>query len=259
MRKRGVIDSQWFIITCVILIGFGVGWLVGLSVSPVVSTVLASVTGSITAIIAALGGLSSRLAQDNEPEPQPRRYWHINPLPLAALVLGIIIGSIAGLWMRNNQMFGSDASAEIVKWTNLGIPKEQIMFRLLEASYPHLGVSTVGKQLIDAEIQQWTTLGIPKEMVVQRIFNRQYPESGSSNASTDKRAPQFGTFLFSLDANECERLLAEVATARTTNNSQDLISALRVSTDVGLQRLPDIVSDPSILQKIVEDVLCKGS
>ena len=131
MREHNVMALGWLNGLYVMVVGIGIGWLIGLSVSPVVSIVLTSVTGTVAAIVATLGGLNDPTSEADDTEGKNSLRWRGNPLPLGMLGVGIIIGSILGLTLRKNHLLGSDISAEITKWTDQGIPKELILYRVL--------------------------------------------------------------------------------------------------------------------------------
>lgn len=84
---------------CGLLIaGIGIGWLAGLSLSPVVATVLA-------AIMSAVGGAVAGLASAGYAPARQR----VNAWPAAILVLGVAIGSPAGILARTHNLFGRAA------------------------------------------------------------------------------------------------------------------------------------------------------
>ncbi len=255
MRKLGKMESTWFIVFCLVSTGIGIGWLVGLSVSPVVSIVLTSVIGSSSAIIAALTGLSNQSRDTDELEQRVSR-WYVSPVPLAALTIGILLGSVLGILVRNYQFLGTNLSGEVTKWTSLGIPEEQIVFGLLEENYPEMGYSTFYTKTLSAEIGYWTALGLSKDEVVRRMFDRQYLLEVNVDNSTQTNDNRLGSYLFSTSADECENLLSAVKRTKVLNDEQQIVNELISSTDVGLQQLPIIVTDTDILLEIVEKVLC---
>jgi multisubunit Na+/H+ antiporter MnhC subunit len=214
MAKNSIASANVFAILCVFLTGIGVGWLLGLSASPVVSIVITSVTGSAAAIVAALSGLNKEAKEANT---EGQRRLAIDPLPLAALVIGIVFGSIVGISARNHHWFGSDRSSEI---------------------------------------EQWTKLGLVKEMVVSRLFEQLYPANGAQAGTKSSTGNPLGTFLFAVDVQKCDALLAGAAIFRATADQAPLILALKSDPDPKIRQLPEVVADPQILQNIVEKILC---
>ena len=98
--------------------GGGLGWLMGLSTTPVVAGVITALMTSAAAILGALGGVQSESgaapSADAEAEGGlPPWNTRINPLPLAFLALGIVVGSIFGLRARNLNWLGSDVANEM--------------------------------------------------------------------------------------------------------------------------------------------------
>jgi hypothetical protein len=81
---------------CALLIaGFGIGWLAGLSLSPVVGTVLGAIVSVVGGVVAGLASAA------NDPARQ-----RVNAWPAALLVLGIAVGSPAGILARSHDLFG---------------------------------------------------------------------------------------------------------------------------------------------------------
>ena len=166
--------------------GGGIGWLVGLSISPVVSIVITSVTGSAAAIIAAMSGIA-QLESDKKDVDIQKAGWNINPLPLSILVIGLVAGTILGILVRNNSLFGSDISIEVQKWSQAG--------------------------LIQA--------GISEHDIVHRIFESQYPSPNQSVSSDSRNIPEGGTVLFMVSTEQCDSFYK--ASARS---DEELINAL---------------------------------
>jgi hypothetical protein len=100
-----------------LLTGAGIGWLAGLSVSPVISVIITSITGAAAALVAALAGLDAKPDPAEGEMPLRKLPANISPYPLAALIAGIVVGSIFGVRARNHHWLGSEISSEIAKWT----------------------------------------------------------------------------------------------------------------------------------------------
>jgi multisubunit Na+/H+ antiporter MnhC subunit len=157
-------------IISLLIIGFGVGWLAGLAVSPVVSTIITSIIGVAVALISALSGLKTQAIQSEEKaNTQPRSGWHVDPVPIALLILGIVFGSILGISVRSRNWLGTS--------TNLR-----------------------------SEIQRWKDVGVDEKEVAQRLFDLEYPpkEISKDSGQTDIRQ----SVLFGQAHKECERLLS---------------------------------------------------
>lgn len=256
--RRQKVNTTWSGIVSLIIVGLGIGWLIGLSVSPVISIVLTSLIASAGTVVAALSGLTYSSTDLEDTEPKVQR-WQVNPLPLATLMLGILVGSIFGLLVRNYQLLGTSLSGEINKWTKLGVPKEQIVYGLLETSYPRIGFSTSYTNTLTAEVNYWTNLGLSKDEVVRRIFDQQYHLGLPSVTSIQADNTRLGSYLFAIDADECQNLIAGIARAKELNDEQQLVNELVSSPHRGLQQLPTIIVDVSILFDIVEKVICVSS
>jgi len=200
------------------IIGCGIGWLIGLSVSEVVSIVITSLTGSAAAVIAVMSGLEKNSSDESEPDKNNKlTQWQVNPIPLALLVIGLFLGSSAGVWARNNHVLGSDVSAEVAKWSQVG---------LLETGI------------------------ITKTELIRRVFEAQYPPNPSANpAPMTTQNSMLGTNLFATGVEECN-ILRKAA----IDSPERLVKALERNDS--LKTLPTIESDPEKLNRIVKEILC---
>jgi len=200
------------------VIGCGIGWLIGLSVSEVVSIVITSLTGSAAAVIAVMSGLEKNSSDEGEPDKNNKlTQWQVNPIPLAVLIIGLFLGSSAGVWARNNHVLGSDVSAEVAKWSQVG---------LLET-----GVIT-------------------KTELIRRVFEVQYPPNPSANpAPMTTQNSMLGTNLFATSVEECS-ILRKAA----IDSPERLVKELE--RNEALKALPTIEDDPEKLERIIKEVLC---
>lgn len=213
------LQSGWYLLGT----GIGIGWLLGLSVSPVVSIVITSITGSAAALIAALSGLEDKTEQEPAANKRARfpTQWAVNPLPLAILVLGILIGSAFGVWARNHSWLGSEVTSEVTQWTRAGL----------------------------------TNAGWTQADIVRQLFESRYVSTGTMTNTTITAFPStknYGTVLFAVDASECQQLIA----AAQLEDDAVLRNALASSTTTQLWQLPVIITDTATLKLVVEQVLC---
>lgn len=248
--------SQGFAIA---LSGFGIGCLVGLSISPVVGIVITSVVGGAAAVVATLSGLDEKpVTHEGTPgagmtHPKPSAW------PLALLVIGLLAGSLVGISVRNNHWFGSDASSEIARWTQLGVSRDEVLDRLFEATYPPTSHALTMTET-ESIITQWTQWDLPKEEVARRLFNQAYPAGDPNNRpdAGDQNSPSpFNSILFSQEAAEgCESLLAAIDRAKANSDDQAVMLALKTASSQGFRRLAEVGADPQVLSRIIEDVIC---
>ncbi len=201
-----------------IITGMGIGWLVGLSVSPVVSIVITSVTGSTAAIVAALSGLNDGENDGAKAENKAKRLrWEVNPTPIAMLVIGLFLGSIAGIWVRTHDLLSPRTST------------------------------------LTDEIDQWTTAGLEKKDVVNRLFENKYTTSNTNSVGQQNTAPFHASVLFAQEAQEeCKTLIILV----TKKKYEDLQTEMFSSAIPAFRELPKIITDTVNLAQIVEKVLC---
>lgn len=83
-----------------IIIGLGIGWLAGLSVSPVVSTIISVLLALVASSIAFLTNVNFKKV-DKE---QIFDNWHHSIFLMAFLMLGMIVGSLFGIYAREHNI-----------------------------------------------------------------------------------------------------------------------------------------------------------
>lgn len=248
-------EKLWFKLISLLIVGLGIGWLIGLSVSPVVSIVLTSVVGSAAAIAAVLSGIDDRSATAGNESGRSQRTYGVNPLPLAVLIVGVVVGSVIGISARNRHWLGSDLSAEVSKWTRLGFPPETVERLILSSQYPNSRLALSDFEVLSEEVAYWTDLGIPEQVVVQRLFQHVYPDDGATVQSAQTLNSNTGTVLFGISASECTQLIAATSSARS-GEDQQLRALMQGSSDIQVRQLSEIVTDADALVQVVEEVLC---
>ena len=123
LLKKGF---SYLVLTFSLLItGMGIGWFVGLSASPVASIIITSLTGATASLVAAASGMT-KLARSN-----------VNPLPLAILISGLVVGTIYGIESRAYNRFAQDIEDEVQRWRNAGLEldEEVIVRRIFDHQY----------------------------------------------------------------------------------------------------------------------------
>lgn len=233
---------------CILVTGLGIGCLVGLSISPVVSIVITSVTGSAAAIIAAMSGLEDKSETGNTQSNRNLR-WNVNPAPLTALVVGLVIGSGYGIYVRNQDLLGgSDLSAELKQWTDAGLDQEEVARRLFENRYSYRG--WLGNDL-SAEVQKWTNAGLTnQEEVTRRLFESTYPMNYELSTNTEKpELGQNGSVLFDVTIqNECNRIVGYAYTEQDDAKFRDIVTH---STIPRIQDLPNVITNTNSLREVL--------
>ncbi|MCB0172036.1 MAG: hypothetical protein KDJ97_15920 [Anaerolineae bacterium] len=240
----------------IVLTGLGVGLLVGLSISPVVSIVITSVTGSAAAIIAAMSGLENKPKSDNDDNVQSNSSlrWTVNPIPLAILVIGVVIGAGFGIYVRNQDLLGgTNVSSEIKQWTDAGLDQQEVTRRLFENRYSYRGWLGTDSDL-SAEVEKWTKAGLSdEEEISRRLFESTYPlepilttnEAGTTSDDMTDRSVLFT----SAGTTECDKLYKALA-----RSNEKLVVELEKIED--LRNLPNIVTDPQTLERLITEVIC---
>lgn len=154
-----------------LITGMGIGWLAGLSVSPVISMIITTIIGSAAAIIAAVSGLNNQQVDNDDTNgSNVRRFPSLDTLPIAALVIGLVIGSYFGILARTHDWLEPDMTLEIKKWTNLGV-------------------------------------SLKKQAIADKMFNREFSMTNivSGDAGSASVRADVGAF-FADGSNECENL-----------------------------------------------------
>ena len=276
MQKIQSWVSNLFTLASLPIIGFGIGWLLGLSISPVVSIVITSVTGVAAAVITVMSGLEGKLSGLIVSSEQQISVSSskIDSRPLAALIIGLFLGSIVGIQARNHNWLGTDLSAGLKQWTITGLTEQEIARRLFELKYPYtpyaediswikIDASSGITTALASEIDMWNELGIEREEVVRRLFEIKYPlHSGlfmTTTSGTKLSVPVFTvpngiettTVLFSNDKGvqtKCEQF------SQIPNNQ--LSEEMGQSENVVFKALSKGIESPDMLRQVV-DILCE--
>lgn len=313
------IDNRWigWDLLSVVIIGVGIGWLLGLSVSPVVASIVAVVIAAAATLIATMGGWEKResepkkenssnenrvegaanptndfppqnvdaqQAQPQSKQPILSRFTRIvTPLPFAMLMVGIVVGSIVGLYARNHSWFGSSLSHEVEQWTSQGLPKDEVVRRLFEREHPYTPYvqpwlritstmpisSTVSvtaskisaTDLFSTEVQLWANAGLDKKEVITRLFSLKYPPylvssidkvSLSTSDVNNAQPPvqQFDSVFYQFTKDQCDML------RRGINDAHYLSTALQAVNLSALLEIKDIDNQHMVIEKLLKDLSC---
>lgn len=246
-----------------VVTGFGIGWLAGLSVSPVVSIVITSVTGSVATIIAALSGVKEEfLDTESSPATLRRLLRAVTPVPLAWLVGGLILGSIAGIGARNYNLLGPKPATalaqEVNKWTAYGLDEQVVARRLFEAQYGYRGLLEQNPAI---EITRWTTgtISLDANEVAHRLFESTYPlESAPANTGNAlTRATELDVIGFTALRSAEAQTQADRLCTVAPNNRGDELRAF-INDNISIQQvisLTQAIPDDQMLKEAIT-VLC---
>lgn len=123
--------SSFALFSCLILLGFSIGWLVGLSVSPVVGIVVTSVTGAAATGVAALYG-----GAGEQEGALVRARRNLSVIPLAIYVASLAVGATVAMHERTGGRLAADPRATIERWAAVGIDTTLAAQRLFDLQYP---------------------------------------------------------------------------------------------------------------------------
>jgi hypothetical protein len=124
--------------------GVGVGMLMGFSISPTLHIIFASVTALVVGIVSALAGLEVKPGDsDNKEEVgaelqlgKRKGVVKVNPLPLTMLIIGLVIGSCVGIYVRTNELLGVSPRRIAERWKDTGLDEKEIYRRIFDQMYP---------------------------------------------------------------------------------------------------------------------------
>jgi hypothetical protein len=122
----------------IIVIGIGIGWLIGLSVSPVLNIILTGLITILASILTIISGISksNAAAEDTVKDTNlvTSKIINVNLFPLMWLVIGIVSGSVSGIYTRNHDLIKMN---EYSKYDG-SISKEDFGKLLLCRDFPYV-------------------------------------------------------------------------------------------------------------------------
>jgi hypothetical protein len=119
-------------ILCLILAGFGVGWLLGMSTTANVQGVIAAVLGVVSSLVAVLSGV--KLSKDSaKPESGSQKSYfpRLTAIPLGMLMVGIVAGSAIGILCRENNLLGFKPTWFVQRWHAVPEAEQKILLENL--------------------------------------------------------------------------------------------------------------------------------
>ena len=229
-----------------VIIGFGVGWLTGLSISPVVAALLSSIIGAVLVLAAVLSGFSYG---DNA--SLIKNVSDISPVPFALLMVGIILGTSSGIWVRTHNVLGV-----------ISVEKQDNSFTKLQAELTQLKE----QEGEGGEKGKWEGLDIPLSDIAQRIIDKYYPKgsgvnkSAAASSSSSEKASKKDDItregvLFSAEntAKPCETLQVIME----TYPERDLRSQIEESS-IFFERISKKINSYSELKEVVK-IICESN
>jgi hypothetical protein len=187
---------------CVLVSGAALGWLVGLSVSPVIQVVLTSVVSIVVGISSALAGLKDQEnEQPNETTKVKRLAAHsFNPVPIMCMVIGLALGSSAGIYARSHNWLGTSTTSIASEWKDTGLSEQEIARRVFDSLYPKSAIPESQSVAIEPDKNK----GSPQEAKSEVATTKS--RTPKTVAETTQQRAQLGV-LFTERSNQCKRLL----------------------------------------------------
>lgn len=228
------------------IIGLGIGWLAGLSLSPVISTIISALLALVASSMAFLTNLNFK----KEDKAQVVDDWSNSIFFMALLMLGIVVGSSAGIYAREHNAFGLslEKRAEITR--NLATEDRKREWKNLENDIKSF------QPILDTYIED----NIKKAILQEFIQKRMLPLTSTvlPSASSEQLNSQYGkSGLYSDKKELCEFLLTQggrvislIETKKDDEKYSDLIDLLHQFRE---EKLSDNEITTKILQHLEEN------
>ena len=245
---------------CLLVSGFGLGWLVGLSVSPVVQTVLASLIALVVSLSTALAGLRTgdtqkedEVSTNSSVNAPPRRNltWRLpdflDPLPVMFMVVGLACGASVGVYGRANNWLGARSNIYVEEWKETGLSAKEITTRVFDLLYPpttsNNETATEGAGNTTQGVDQSANTGqpTPTQSATQppaKRVNNATSQSGEKRGTEAERPASFRAgVLFSTTLEQCIRLRNaededELRREMASSNEERLVSLARTCKSI---------------------------
>jgi len=240
--------NNYINIPSLLICGAGIGILLGLSASPVLNIIVGSVIALVGGIIGGLSGLKS----DSD---APRRRSSVSALPLATLVIGLVVGSLLGIYIRNYDLLAPSPQQFANKWAGTDLPSNQLQKRLFENLYPsQQPEQTIEETVNDSEKSPVSnddkSLSNRADTLKRETDKNTVKKTAPS--SSDKKSIQSSTFLYSLTTEQCARL--------EQSNPEELLTDLKfeITTSSGRKEIEKCSDNFECLDKIRKKI-CPNS
>lgn len=166
--------------------------------------------------------------------------------PVISIVITSITGAAAAV------ITALSGLEEKSKWSVSPVPLALLVVGLAIGS--GIGVRTrnldwLGRNLA-AEAVMWEAAGLrlDKGEIIRRLFDTQYSASGGQGGSVSNSRNATTTLLFDTAADECAGL--------RNRTGEKLLTELKTSTVVGFRKLPELITDVNILERVIKEVVC---
>lgn len=162
--------------------------------------------------------------------------------PVISIVITSITGAVAAV------ITALSGLEEKAKWSVSPVPLALLVVGLAIGS--GVGIRTrnldwFGRNLA-AEAVMWEAAGLTldKSEIVQRMFDDLYPNDGQQGENTQHST----SILFARATDECASL--------RNRAGEKLLTELKTSTVVEFRKLPELITDVDILERMVKEVVC---
>ena len=124
--------KQFSHLAALLVCGLCIGWLFGMSASPVLHILVGAVVTLIGGIVSGMVGISMSPSEGKE---TPTKFAKsANPWPIAIMLIGIVPGAALGIYIRTNDLLGTDAIRFIKRWNVTGLSEKELSLYLFSKS-----------------------------------------------------------------------------------------------------------------------------
>lgn len=180
-----------------IIIGISFGWLIGMSASPVMHIVVTSLVALVVSLITILSGLEKKEADAEVNSEKKDMHNHllnrsINPVPIMLMMLGIVLGSMSGVWTRTHALLGEhEESAKTLKeqveeWESAGMNRQDVVYGLFSKE-TGISMSFENNSSNEEKGNDSAAENAASSMAVKTVIEapKTDPKTASNNSSTN--------------------------------------------------------------------------
>jgi hypothetical protein len=190
----------------IIIIGISFGWLIGMTTSPVMQIVVTSLVALVVSLVTILSGLEKKEDKEgeemgSEKKKRANQFLNrsINPIPIMLMMIGIVLGSMTGVWTRTHEWLGGpDAVPKTLKqqvdeWESAGMNREDAVYGLFTRE---TGISmslndenpTSGNEINPTQEGTLDTISTIPSHSTNKKFNTTTPVVANSSANDDSQS-----------------------------------------------------------------------
>lgn len=214
MKKSKILKVELAHVIYTLFSGIGLGIILGLSVSPVLYIVVSSIIALVVSVVSGLAGLvvepeNKISTKDDEVDNGKRKgVIKVNPLPMTTMIMGLVLGTFVGIYIRSNDLLGASPQQLVKRWNGIaGLEEDKIKRRLFDILYPPLAADLIDERHSQPAPDKDDSKGTPDDA-------SEPDSSGSHKKGESKSAPpnpkhtagSYNGVLFAITASDCKLL-----------------------------------------------------